>query len=100
MSEWVDEPALAMDPPRHLVVPDLVAAAVRARRHCSGHEGVWIVEEDLDPNRPRPERGRRLPAVVLGLAQEERGAVYLEAHDRAQAPELRRPEGPLVPSSR
>ncbi len=73
VAERVDEAALPVDPPWRLVVTDLVDAAVGSGRHGAIDEAVRVIDEHLDPDRPRANSGRGVPAVVLGLAEEERG---------------------------
>jgi hypothetical protein len=42
MPEGIDEPSLAMEPPRREVIPDLVPAAVRPGVHRTSDEGVVL----------------------------------------------------------
>lgn len=97
VAEWVDEPALAMSAPGHLMVVDRVDAAICSCRHCALDEGVRVLDEDLDPHRPRAEGTRRVPAIAFWFAQEERCAQHGKPHDITEIPQLDGPHRLGVP---
>ena len=82
VAERIEEAALAVCPPRRLVVPHGIAAAVRAGRHGPPDEGVGVVDEDLDPHGRRADRGGAVPPVVRRLGQEEGRPADLQTDDR------------------
>src|SRR6185437_557206 len=97
VAERVDEASLPVNAPWRLMVADLVDAAVRAGCHGAFDESVRVVGEDLDSHGPGAGRGRGVPAVVLGLTHEDRGAGDAQPGDAAEVPQFRRAEGTLVP---
>ncbi len=70
MAEWIDEAALPVGAPGHLVVANPVDAAVGPRRHGTCDEAVRVVDEHLDPYRPGAQRGGGIPAVVAVIGQD------------------------------
>src|SRR5687767_1834718 len=97
MSERIDKAALAMHPPRRLMVAHLVRTSTGACGDGPRDELVRIIAEDLDPRRRDAEFRWALPAVVSGLAHKECRAANLKTGDGAQAPQLRSAQGTLVP---
>jgi hypothetical protein len=77
VAERVNEASLPMNAPRRLMVADLVRAAVRPSCHGTLDESVRVVGEDLDSHGPDADRGQSGPAVVLGLAHENRAPAML-----------------------
>ncbi len=71
VAERVEKASLTVNAPRCLVVADLVDAAICSGCHGTFDETVWVANEDLRSHRSRTTRGRSVPAVVRGLAQEE-----------------------------
>src|SRR6516225_12037587 len=81
VAERVDEAALPVNAPGRLVVTDLVDTAVGASGHGAVDEAVRVLDEHLDPDRPRAKGGRCVPTVALGFAEEERGTGDGQPHD-------------------
>lgn len=97
VAERVDEASLPVNAPWRLMVADLVDAAVRAGCHSTFDESVGVVCKDLDSHGPGAGYGRGVPAVVLGLAHENRGTGDAQPGDAAKVPQFRRAKGTLVP---
>src|SRR5262245_1474727 len=93
VADRVDEAALPVNAPGRLVITDLVDAAVGASGHGAVNEAVRVIDECLDPDRPRANGGRRVPAVVLGFAEEERDTGNGQPHDAAKVPQFGCPAG-------
>src|ERR1022692_5213892 len=86
VAERVDKAALPVNAPGCLVITDLVDAAVGSSRHGALDEAVRIVDEYLDPDRSRAKGSRGVPAVVLGLAEKERGTGNSQADHATKIP--------------
>ena len=96
--ERVDEAALPVRAPRHLVGADGVDAAVRTRVHRARDERVRVVDEHLDADGPAAQRLRRVPAVAFRLTEEERCPADREPHHGTEVPQDRRAERLPVPA--
>jgi len=97
MTEWIVKAALAMFPPRHIMVANTIDIASCAFPYGPLDESVGVVDKDLDPHRRRTDHRRTVPSVVRRLGQEERCSVDLETDDRAEIPQLGGAESPFVP---
>jgi hypothetical protein len=53
MAERVDEAALPVDAPRHLMITDLVDAAIGSGCYGALDEAVRVIDEHFDADRPR-----------------------------------------------
>src|SRR5439155_12956461 len=100
VAERIDEAALPVSSPRHLMVPDAVETALRARLHRPSNERIWIIAEHLHSRGGRAQLQRSFPTVLLRFAEEYRRAIDFHSHDRSEVPELCRTEGLLVPRER
>jgi hypothetical protein len=100
MAEWIDETALPVSSPRHLMIPDWVEITVRAGLHRPSDERVRVVAKDLNSCRGHTELHRSFPTVLLRLSEEYLGAINLHAHDASQVPELCRTQRLFVPRER
>jgi hypothetical protein len=74
MAERVDEAALPVDAPRHLMITDLVDAAIGSGCYGALDEAVRVIDEHFDADRARAKCGGGVPAVVLGFTEKECGA--------------------------
>ncbi len=97
VSERVDEAALPVSSPRHLMVPGAGETALRARLQSASDQRIRIVAEHLHPGRRCTELRWSLPAVLRRLTEEHWRTVDLHSHDRPEVPELRRTKRSLVP---
>jgi len=98
--ERVDEAALPVRSPRHLMVPDTGETALGARLQSASDQRIRVVAEHLHSGRRCTELRRSLPAVLLRLTEEYWRTVDLHSHDRPEVPELRRTKRSLVPRER
>jgi hypothetical protein len=73
------------------VVSDDIDTAIRAGGHGAGDERVWVVDEHLRARGPVAKHGRGLPAIALGLPEEERRAFDLELDHTTEVPQLAGP---------
>src|ERR1022692_3928512 len=98
VSERISEAALAVCPPRLLVVFEFRAGA-GARADRALHEAVWVIDEQLDPRArdAKPVRAVLRWVLRVDLVEEERSAVDLKAGHAPEVPELGRAERLLVP---
>ena len=99
MPERVEEAALPVLAPRHLVV----AYGIVVVRPCgdrAGDEAVRVVHESLHPHGRRACLGGRRPAVLLRLTEEELCAPDLQPDDRAEVPQLAGAERPRRTTAR
>ncbi len=88
VAERIGETALAMWPPGHNMIAHGIRLGGGTRRDGLRNECVGIVAEHLNPGAGHPQSFRNVPAIVLGLAKEERGAGDCEADDRSKVPVL------------
>src|SRR5215471_21478094 len=92
VAERIEEAPLPVSAPRRLMIPDRIERSVRAGRDGAGDEAVRVVAKHFHARRRRTGARGRVPAVLRGLADEERRAANLEAGHRSHAPEQRGPE--------
>src|SRR5712672_608289 len=90
--ERIEKTALPMGPPRHLMITDLVHAAVCPSFNRASDERIGVVAEHFDAGGRHAKLARRLPAIIRRLSHEEGSPRDFEAHNGAEIPKLNSPE--------
>ncbi len=86
MPEWIDKPALPMDAPGWLVIPDFVVATLCACCDSACDQGIRILTEYLDAGGCNPKLCGAFPAVISWLPKEEWRTGNLQSSHRSKAP--------------
>src|SRR5512147_2069106 len=85
--ERIDEPALTVSSPGHLMIPEVIQTTGCPGFQGALYEGIGIVAKHLYPECGRADLLWAAPAILPRLTQEERRPLDFQTDNRSQAPQ-------------